>query len=53
MFKSLVINQILEKFPIQEHEDVLNRIGYNLILQVEELVVELESLETLSRENVL
>lgn len=52
MFKSLLINEILNTFPIQEQEEVLNRIGYNLILQVEELQVELNSLDILAKENL-
>lgn len=51
MFKSVLINDILKAFPIQEQEDVLNRIGYNLIQKVEELQSELESLDVLTRDN--
>ena len=53
MFKSLVINEILDKIPIPEQEEALHQIGYKLISQIEELQLELESLEILTMENVI
>jgi hypothetical protein len=48
MFTSTFISNLLSTVPIQEQEDLIKRIGYNLLSKVQELEQELESINELT-----